>query len=53
MRLPVVGEVAAGQAAPHRLSPGTAMKIMTGAPMPAGADAIVPYESTDRGAAEV
>jgi molybdopterin molybdotransferase len=53
VRLPVVGEVAAGQAAPHRLSPGTAMKIMTGAPIPTGADAIVAYESTDRGAADV
>ncbi len=51
--LPVVGEVAAGQAAPHRLSPGTAIKIMTGAPVPANADAIVPYESTDRGATDV
>ena len=30
--LPVVGEIAAGQSAPHRLSPHTAMKIMTGAP---------------------
>ncbi len=53
VRLPVVGEVAAGQAAPHKLSPGTAMKIMTGAPIPVGADAVVAYESTDRGAADV
>jgi len=51
--LPVVGEVAAGQDALHRLSPGTAIKIMTGAPVPAGADAIVPYESTDRGTSDV
>ena len=34
VRLPVVGEVPAGGAAPHRLSPGTVMKIMTGAPVP-------------------
>jgi molybdopterin molybdotransferase len=53
VRLPVVGEVPAGQPAPHRLSPGTAMKIMTGAPIPPGADAIVAYESTDRGSADV
>lgn len=53
VRLPVVGEVPAGQPAPHRLSPGTAMKIMTGAPIPPGADAIVPYEATDRGTADV
>jgi molybdopterin molybdotransferase len=51
--LPVVGEIAAGQSAPHALSPRTAMKIMTGAPVPAGADTIVPYESTDRGANDV
>jgi molybdopterin molybdotransferase len=51
--LPVVGEVAAGQDALHRLSPGTAMKIMTGAPVPADADAVVPYEATDRGSSDV
>ncbi len=51
--LPVVGEIAAGQSAPHRLSPGTAMKIMTGAPVPEDADAIVPYENTDRGENDV
>ncbi len=53
VRLPVVGEVAAGQSATHRLSPGTAMKIMTGAPMPDGANSVVPYEGTDRGASDV
>ena len=53
VRLPVVGEVPAGRPAPHTLSPGTAMKIMTGAPLPPGADSIVPYESTDRGADQV
>ncbi|HET9647926.1 MAG TPA: gephyrin-like molybdotransferase Glp [Microlunatus sp.] len=51
--LPVVGEVAAGHSAPHPLAPGTAMKIMTGAPMPEGADAVVPYENTDRGDVDV
>jgi len=51
--LPVVGEVAAGQSAKHRLPPGTAMKIMTGAPVPPGADAIVPYEATNRGTDDV
>ena len=35
------------------LAPGTAAKIMTGAPIPAGADAVVPYEWTDRGVAQV
>ena len=51
--LPVVGEVAAGQDALHRLSPGTAIKIMTGAPLPPGADAVVPYENTDRSSSDV
>jgi molybdopterin molybdotransferase len=53
VRLPVVGEVPAGGSAPHRLSPGTVMKIMTGAPVPGDADAIVPYEATDRGSTDV
>ncbi len=53
VNLPVVGEVAAGGAARHRLSPGTAIKVMTGAPVPEQADAIVPYENTDRGANDV
>jgi molybdopterin molybdotransferase len=51
--LPVVGDIAAGKAALHRLSPGTAMKIMTGAPVPLDADTIVPYENTDRGESDV
>jgi molybdopterin molybdotransferase len=44
--LPVVGCLQAGANANRRLEPGTAMKIMTGAPIPAGADAIVPFEET-------
>jgi molybdopterin molybdotransferase len=44
--LPVVGEVAAAPGAPAPLRPGTAVKIMTGAPVPEGADAIVPVEDT-------
>ncbi len=51
--LPVVGEVAAGWSPSHPLEPGAAMKIMTGAPVPEGADAIVPYENTDRGEIDV
>ncbi|CAN5388320.1 molybdopterin molybdotransferase MoeA [soil metagenome] len=42
--LPVVGEVAAGPGAPAALRPGTAVKIMTGAPVPEGADAVIPVE---------
>jgi len=53
VHLPVVGEIGAGQARLLALSPGTAVKIMTGAPVPAGADAVVPYEWTDRGVAQV
>ncbi|MPZ61265.1 MAG: molybdopterin molybdenumtransferase MoeA [Propionibacteriales bacterium] len=51
--LPVVGESAAGQSEAFALSAGSALRIMTGAPVPAGADAIVPLEWTNRGIAEV
>ncbi|MDX6297825.1 MAG: molybdopterin molybdotransferase [Nocardioidaceae bacterium] len=51
--LPVVGESAAGQTKAYALSSGQAVKIMTGAPMPAGADAVVPVEWTDGGRARV
>jgi molybdopterin molybdotransferase len=53
VHLPVVGEIGAGKATLLALSPGTAAKIMTGAPVPAGADSVVPYEWTDRGVANV
>jgi molybdopterin molybdotransferase len=53
VHLPVVGEMGAGQSQLMAMSPGTAVKIMTGAPLPAGADAVVPYEWTDRGVAQV
>src|SRR3954467_12025759 len=53
VHLPVVGEMGAGQARILAMSPGTAVKIMTGAPVPAGSDAVVPYEWTDRGVAQV
>jgi molybdopterin molybdotransferase len=46
-RLPVVGESRAGTM-PIALEPGTAMRIMTGAPMPAGADTVVRQEDTSR-----
>ena len=47
--LPVKGEVAAGDIRRHDLVPGSVLRIMTGAPMPAGADAVVPVELTDGG----
>ena len=53
VQLPVVGEIGAGQADLLALPEGAAAKIMTGAPLPAGADAVVPYEWTDRGVAQV
>lgn len=40
-RFPLAGTVLAGAAAPAALPPGQAMAIMTGAPMPAGADTVV------------
>ncbi|UDY24103.1 gephyrin-like molybdotransferase Glp [Nocardioides sp. Kera G14] len=51
--LPVVGENAAGAATLLALPPRAAGKIMTGAPLPVGADTVVPYEWTDRGVASV
>lgn len=51
--LPVVGEQAAGASTPTALTSKTAVKIMTGAPLPSGADAVVPIELTDGGDAEV
>jgi molybdopterin molybdotransferase len=51
--LPVVGDVAAGPASPLRVQPGLCVRIMTGAAMPAGADAVVPLEHTDGGVAQV
>ena len=47
--LPVAGEVAAGDTREHKLVPGTCLRIMTGAPLPYGADAVVPVELTDGG----
>jgi len=44
--LPVVGQIPARASQPNPLQPGTAVKIMTGAPVPLGADAVVPVEDT-------
>jgi molybdopterin molybdotransferase len=44
--LPVAGVLAAGPADPLSLPPGAAMRIMTGAMIPEGADAVVPVEDT-------
>ena len=45
--LRVIGSVAAGEVPQHEVTPGTALRIMTGAPVPKGADAVVPFEETD------
>ena len=45
--LRVTGSVAAGQLPTGSVEPGTAIRIMTGAPIPEGADAVVPFEDTD------
>ena len=45
--LRVVGAVAAGQVPDRAVSEGTAVRIMTGAPVPDGADTVVPFEDTD------
>ena len=45
--LTVIGLVAAGQVSDQTVAPGTAIRIMTGAPVPSGADTVVPFEETD------
>ncbi len=47
--LRVIGEVRAGLVASMSVEPGTAMRIMTGAPIPDGAEAVAQIEITDRG----
>jgi molybdopterin molybdotransferase len=49
VRLEVIGEVAAGQVSTQDLQPGQAIAISTGAPLPAGADAVVPIEWVEQG----
>jgi len=45
--LSVVADIPAGTSPDVTLAPGQAARIMTGAPMPAGADAVIPVEETD------
>jgi molybdopterin molybdotransferase len=47
VRLAVTGEAAAGRVADVVVMSGKAVRILTGAPVPAGADAVVPVENTD------
>ena len=46
-KLSVVGDIAAGRAPSRGVGRGEAMRIMTGAPMPDGADTVVRVEDTD------
>ncbi|MGN7800660.1 molybdopterin molybdotransferase MoeA [Leifsonia sp. 22587] len=45
--LEVTGDIPAGHTTPVSLVAGTALRIMTGAPVPTGADTIVPVEDTE------
>jgi molybdopterin molybdotransferase len=45
--LAVVGEIAAGSMPTEDVKRGTAIRIMTGAPLPQGADTVVQFENTD------
>jgi molybdopterin molybdotransferase len=47
VRLPVAEDIPAGRADVVPLAPGTVHRIMTGAPLPPGADVVVPVELTD------
>ncbi|MDX9849573.1 MAG: molybdopterin molybdotransferase MoeA [Anaerolineaceae bacterium] len=47
VKLDVVEDIAAGMAPRHTINSGQASRIMTGAPLPPGADAVVPVEDTN------
>jgi molybdopterin molybdotransferase len=50
VRLRVVEDLPAGRCAVNRVEPGTAIRIMTGAPVPDGADTVIQFELTGEGA---
>jgi len=52
-RLRVVADLAAGYVLDQRLQPGTAVRIMTGAPVPPGAKAMIPFEEIERDGDEI
>ncbi len=51
--LPVIGEIPAGSRQPRRLQPGQTVRVVTGAPLPTLADAVVPLDHTDQHPAKV
>src|SRR5690349_8117652 len=53
VRLNVVGDLGAASWRPVRLSPGTCFSVAAGAPLPIGADVVVPVHWTDQGMAAV
>src|SRR5689334_20892662 len=53
VRLPVADDIPAGRTDVRPLEPGTVQRIMTGAPLPAGADVVVPVELTDASTTDV
>ncbi len=53
VELPVAADIPAGRTDVPPLQPGTVHRIMTGAPLPAGADAVVPVEESDGGTERV
>ena len=52
-RRPVAAMIPAGAPPGYRLSPPSVVRIMTGAPVPLGADRVIPVEATDGGRDEV
>jgi molybdopterin molybdotransferase len=52
-RLSVIGDLTAASWRPVRLTPGSCFSVAAGAPVPAGADTVVPAEWTDQGMAAV
>ncbi len=53
IRLKVVAEIAAGQSDAGQINEGEAARIMTGAPLPEGADAVVPFEESSTAGPDV
>src|SRR5579859_256624 len=53
IRLRVIGEVAAGSQSTPRVASGECARIMTGAPIPKGADAVIPFEEVEEEDVEI
>ena len=53
VKLRVIGKLCAGDSTPYCVNPGEAVRIMTGAPIPQGANAVIRQEDTDYGETEV